>query len=75
MAYDMSCTLEKRITAEISGLIKSRSPGYPAFAANNSILTFDQMVLQSHVAKENYYISIIRVPMVTKPGKMATSLP
>ena len=32
------------------------------------------MVLQGHVKNKNHYISITRVPMATKLGRMMTSL-
>ena len=36
--------------------------------------SFDYVVLQDHVTNKNHYISIRRVPMATKLGKMMTSL-
>ena len=36
--------------------------------------SFDHAVLQDHVTNKNHYISITRVPVATKIGKMMTSL-
>ena len=47
----------------------------PSQAPNHKVIqSFDHVVLQGHVANKNHHISITRVSMATKLGRMIASL-